>query len=172
MLSKRRESLKGTASARTRVLNRSRIPPSLTTSTLTPSSSSRSAINPPWSNNDRFSSNRTRMSTSEASVFSPRATDPKSRISCAPYRRAISMIASRLCRRIFRVIVIGQLYIGIIPHRGRSIGTLPPRPCPPCHSCDNPIKSRGRQRNHKTSYHPEGWRPRISGGQADAARLR
>lgn len=56
---------------------RSRRPPSETRSTCLPRSSSKSSINPAWSNSEAPGSNVTSRSTSLSGRFSPRAIEPK-----------------------------------------------------------------------------------------------
>src|SRR5665213_2616452 len=74
----------GTASLRAICPKRPLKAPSETTSTFMPKSSRRSISSPPWSNSDRPGSNRTIKSTSDASVSSPLANEPKIRTSWAP----------------------------------------------------------------------------------------
>ncbi len=75
----------GIASRSTRSRMRGRRPRSVTTSTRRPSRSCRSISSPPMSNRLRPGVIRTRKSISLDSSASPRATEPKTRTSVAPY---------------------------------------------------------------------------------------
>lgn len=116
----------GTASASMRAWNRSRTPPSLTTSTRTPKSSSKSIASPPWSKRLRPGSNATRKSTSLDGVASPRATDPKIQTRCAPRALASRRISPRFSRSASRF----RVYL--LPGIARRISRMHSSP-PTCH---------------------------------------
>ena len=90
---------RGTASLTTRSRIRRRRPLSSTMSTLRPSSSSRSARNPPGKNGVRFGPASINRSKSLSARASPRAKEPNTRMLITPCLAAIARIASRLADR-------------------------------------------------------------------------